>query len=78
MASPLVQLDVRSLLAAGSEPYPIIRDKIDQLRLGQSLLLITPFLPSPLIERLQNEGFAARPLRRPDGTWETLFQRSLA
>ena len=42
---------------------------------GETLMLITPFLPSPLIERLQSEGFEARPERRGDGSWQTHFSR---
>jgi uncharacterized protein (DUF2249 family) len=42
---------------------------------GESFLLITPFIPSPLIEKLQSEGFSARPNRRGDGSWQTEFVR---
>ena len=48
---------------------------IDSLAEGEALLLLTPFLPSPLIERLQGLGFDARPERRPDGSWQTRFER---
>jgi hypothetical protein len=42
---------------------------------GETLLLVTPFLPSPLIEKLQSEGFSARPERCSDGSWQTSFRR---
>jgi len=46
-------------------------------RLGpdEHLLLLTPFLPSPLIEKMRGEGFSARPERTHDGSWRTLFVR---
>jgi uncharacterized protein (DUF2249 family) len=68
-------LDVRALMAGGEQPFPKIMRAIGKLATGDRLLLITPFLPSPLIEKLQSEGFAARPERRGDGSWQTQFCR---
>jgi uncharacterized protein (DUF2249 family) len=50
-------------------------DAVGALSETESLLLVTPFLPSPLIEKLNSEGFTARPERRNDGAWETRFSR---
>lgn len=72
MKSP-VQLDVRPMLATGREPFPEIRRRLAALEPGQSLVIISPFIPSPLIELLQNQGFTARPTMRRDGAWETVF-----
>jgi uncharacterized protein (DUF2249 family) len=68
-------LDVRPLLARGEEPRETIFVAIAALGPGESLALITPFLPSPLIEKLQADGFTARPERRGDGSWLTYFWR---
>jgi hypothetical protein len=68
-------LDVRPLIAAGQNPFEPITTALAALAAGESLLLLTPFLPSPLIERVRGEGFAARPERRGDGTWQTRFSR---
>lgn len=68
-------LDVRPMLAAGEEPFGRIMKEVATVGPGETLSLITPFLPSPLIERLQSEGFLARPERRSDGSWETSFAR---
>jgi hypothetical protein len=54
-----------------SDIMAIVTQMID----GDTLVLTTPFLPSPLIEKLQADGFEARPERRRDGAWETRFQR---
>lgn len=71
-------LDVRALIADGQEPFPVIMTAIAGLPAGGTLLLVSPFLPAPLIEKLQSEGFTARPERRTDGSWQTRFVRSLA
>jgi hypothetical protein len=68
-------LDVRAQIAAGESPFDSIAAAMSALGAGQTLLLITPFLPSPLIEKLQAEGYSARPERRADGGWQTGFSR---
>lgn len=66
-------LDVRPLIARGEEPFRKIMSTVAALQPGEGLLLISPFLPSPLIEKLQSEGFTARPERGADGAWRTHF-----
>jgi uncharacterized protein (DUF2249 family) len=68
-------LDLRPIIAAGDEPFTKIMAAVAAVGLGETLLLVTPFLPSPLIEKLHAEGFAARPERRSDGSWQTSFRR---
>lgn len=69
-------LDVRRLMADGEHPLPVLMESLESLEAGQVILLVTPFLPSPLIARLQAEGFVARPERRADGSWQTQFSRA--
>ena len=68
-------LDLRPVIAAGDEPFTKIMAAVAVVSVGETLLLVTPFLPSPLIEKLQSEGFTARPERRGDGSWQTSFRR---
>ena len=68
-------LDLRPVIAAGKEPFSKIMAAVAAVGIGETLMLVTPFLPSPLIEKLQSEGFAARPERRGDGSWQTSFRR---
>lgn len=75
-ASKANQLDIRSLLRRGAEPYAAIRARVDALRTGEPLIVIAPFLPAPLIERLKGEGFTAEVMHRPDGAWAATFCRS--
>lgn len=66
-------LDVRALLAEGTEPFPAIRENIDRLAPGHGLTVVAPFLPAPLIELLKSEGFASTMERREDGAWAVNF-----
>jgi len=66
-------LDVRPLLAAGNEPFQAIRNKVDSLAAGHGLTVVAPFLPAPLVELLQSEGFSTSMERRPDGAWAVNF-----
>ena len=68
-------LDLRPLIAAGQEPFTRIMAAVAGVEVGETLLLVTPFLPSPLIEKLQGEGFSVRSERRSDGSWQTAFRR---
>lgn len=63
------------MIEAGDVPFTKVMAAVDAVGAGETLLLVTPFLPSPLIEKLQAEGFAARPERREDGSWLTSFRR---
>jgi uncharacterized protein (DUF2249 family) len=68
-------LDIRPVIASGDEPFTKIMAAVAAVGVGETLQLVTPFLPSPLIEKLQAEGFVARPERRRDGAWQTSFRR---
>jgi hypothetical protein len=68
-------LDVRALLARGEEPREAVLAAAAMVGANEGLMLIAPFLPSPLIERLHMDGFSARPERLPDGSWQTFFWR---
>ena len=71
---PLV-VDVRPLIAEGIEPRPHLFAAVQALETGQTLVVIAPFLPSPLVERLKADGFSAQVIRRGDGAWEVRFVR---
>jgi hypothetical protein len=76
--TPLIRykrFDVRPILAAGVEPYPEIRRRLDTLKPAEGLILIAPFLPAPLIEKLGSEGYRSRVERGESGTWIARFWR---
>jgi hypothetical protein len=68
-------LDVRPLIARGEEPFKKIMATLAALGPAEDFVLVSPFLPSPLIEKLHSEGFSARPQRSGDGSWQTRFSR---
>ena len=63
------------MIAQGEEPFQAILATVAALGPAEDFLLVSPFLPSPLIERLHAEGFTARPERAGDGSWRTRFSR---
>jgi uncharacterized protein (DUF2249 family) len=71
------RLDVRPILARGEEPFATIRRRVDALGPGDGLVVVAPFLPSPLIELLRSEGFRARVERGSAGQWMVYFWRDL-
>ncbi len=74
--SAFKRFDVRPLLAQGEEPFPKIRMKASALGPGEGLLVVAPFLPSPLIEQLGGDGFASRVEHGPGGAWLVYFWRA--
>ena len=67
-------LDIRPIIGRGVEPLSAIRDRIDTLKAGEGLIVIAPFLPSPLIEKLGSEGFQSR-VERGTSSWTVHFWR---
>lgn len=75
MPTTFKKLDVRPLIAKGTEPFATIRTRVGALKAGEGLTVIAPFLPSPLIEKLGSEGFHSRVQHQPDGAWAVNFWR---
>ena len=76
---PLAQFkrfDVGPLLERGEEPLPAILHRLRALAPDAGLLVIAPFLPSPLIELLGSQGFHAKIERETDGRWRVYFWRA--
>ncbi len=68
-----LELDVRPLLAEGVEPFPRIRQAMDALAIGQSLVLRAPFEPKPLYAVFGERGYDARSTQLEGGAWEVVF-----
>jgi hypothetical protein len=69
------RLDVRAMLARGEEPFPVIQSRVSALSPDDGLLIVAPFLPSPLIEKLGGEGFASKVEHGAAGEWMVYFWR---
>ena len=78
MMPPLCQFkrfDARDLLDRGIEPFPEIHQRVNKLKPDEGLIIVAPFLPSPLIERLGSEGFASKIERGSRADWMVYFWR---
>jgi uncharacterized protein (DUF2249 family) len=71
------RFDVRPLLEKGREPLPEILKRVASLKHGEGLIVVAPFLPSPLIEKLGSEGFESKIERVQGGQWVVYFWRTV-
>ena len=72
------RFDVRGLLQQGIEPFPEIVAKAQALGPDDGLIVVAPFLPSPLVERLSGDGFASKVERGQGADWLVYFWREVA
>jgi Uncharacterized conserved protein (DUF2249) len=72
------RFDVRGLLQQGIEPFPEIFQRVQALGVEDGLIVVAPFLPSPLVERLAGEGFASKVERGQGTDWLVYFWRDMA
>jgi uncharacterized protein (DUF2249 family) len=70
------RFDVRDRLQHGIEPFPEIHKRVNALKPDEGLIVIAPFLPSPLIEKLAGEGFSAKVERGNGADWLVYFWRT--
>jgi uncharacterized protein (DUF2249 family) len=75
LMSQFKRFDVRDLIGRGVEPFPEIRKRLDALKSGEGLIVVAPFLPSPLVEILSSEGFMAKVERGAGTDWLVCFWR---
>ena len=74
-ANHFKRFDVRDMLQQGIEPFPEIHRRVGRLKAEEGLLVLAPFLPSPLIERLGSEGFKSKVERGSGADWLVYFWR---
>jgi len=70
------RFDVRDLLRHGIEPFPEIFQRVNALAPDEGLIVVAPFLPSPLIEKLGGEGFDSKVERGSGSDWIVYFWRA--
>lgn len=71
----IVSLDVRPVLAAGSDPLNLILEKVNSLEAGKCLKIINTFEPTPLINMLEKKGFITYTDTISDDLIETYFYK---
>ena len=52
-----ITLDARPILASGEHPIERVMREAESLNPGEIYEIITPFLPMPMIEKLNAKGF---------------------
>jgi len=72
------RFDVRELIRRGIEPFPEILERVSKLKATEGLIIVAPFLPSPLIEKLGSQGFASKVERGNGADWMVYFWRENA
>ncbi|NOS69435.1 MAG: DUF2249 domain-containing protein [Verrucomicrobia bacterium] len=72
------RFDVRDLIHQGVDPFQKIRRRVDALKPHEGFIVVAPFLPSPLVERLSGEGFASKVERGQGADWLVYFWRESA
>ena len=72
------RFDVREMLSRGVEPFPEVRKRVDALKPDEGLIIVAPFLPSPLIEALGGEGLESKVERGAGADWIVYFWREPA
>ena len=72
------RFDVREMLQRGVEPFPEIHKRVSALKSDEGLIILAPFLPSPLVEKLTGEGFSSKVERGKGADWLIYFWRETA
>jgi DUF438 domain-containing protein len=70
--------DARPALAAGEHPKQRVMSDLAALAHGGAYLLLTPFVPTPLVELARGGGFETFSLAGGDGVVRTWFRRGAA
>lgn len=73
MKAEVITLDVRDDVRSGREPFPRIMEAVGHLRDGDTLRVIAPFEPRPLINLLTRQGFECEVTSLPEGDFEVVF-----
>ncbi len=68
-----ITLDARPLLAQGIHPFEQVQQECDALQPGEIFEIITPFPPTPMIEKMAAAGFETYSEAGEDGMHHTYF-----
>jgi uncharacterized protein (DUF2249 family) len=71
----VIELDVRSVIASGTDPLSLIVKKVKEMQTGQILKIVNSFYPEPLILLLEKQGFTAYADVLDDNLVETYFYK---
>jgi len=66
-------IDARPILDRGDHPIQLVMIELNSLKQGNLLVLITPFIPSPLIEKAKDKGFKTWTREESENIFKTYF-----
>lgn len=72
----ITTLDVRPILASGTDPFVTIMSALDKLPHGQTLEIINSFEPIPLLNKLKKEGYEYETDRSDIATVHTFIEKA--
>ena len=70
-----VELDARPLLATGQHPLERVTRETEALQQGEIYVILTPFVPEPMIAKIGSMGFETFTEEEPGGIVRTYFCR---
>jgi hypothetical protein len=70
-----LRFDARELIDAGEHPMPRVMSELASLAQGEVYLLVTPFVPAPLVGLAAGKGFAGFSERREPEVVFTYFRK---
>jgi DUF438 domain-containing protein len=70
-----ITLDARPLLAQGIHPLEQVQQECNGLLPGEIFVIITPFPPAPMIEKMAAAGFETHSEAGEDGMFRTYFKK---
>lgn len=71
----VIEMDVRSVIASGTDPLSLIVKKVKEMQTGQILKIVNSFYPEPLILLLEKQGFTTYADVLDDDLVETYFYK---
>lgn len=66
-------IDARTMLEQGEHPVGLVLDEIRDVSQGHILELITPFVPAPLIDKVEAQNFISWTLQKASEEFHTFF-----
>ncbi len=66
-------IDARPMLDDGEHPVGLVLEEIKHIHKGQILELITPFVPAPLIEKVEEKDFEAWTMQKGSEDFRNYF-----
>jgi uncharacterized protein (DUF2249 family) len=74
--SKVTEMDVRPIIASGSDPFKDINETVKTMPGDGILLIINSFEPIPIINHLKNQGFESKTERPEDGVVHTYLWKT--